>query len=1417
MRIIHFSDFHLKYEQLDRVQEIVNRMMEALSKINTEKSIDLILFSGDMIDCAGNGFPEPKIENAFMAFSEIVIERMMKELGLPKNRFVFTIGNHEVNREVVSKNDDKKLTKKLKDINILDKHIKDPNFVEPRIVEYNKIRDNYWNDNKGDATVELSNLRLSLKMDIDGFPVGINCLNTAWRCYKSETDEHKILLGKSQITDARDFLKDCALKFAIGHHHPSMMNVFEQKTLMNLLTGNYDAFFCGHTHDNDSEYVERQHGGCFFFTSPGTLPSNIGIEGKYQNGFMVIDYEYVKDGYVNAQIYYLDDNNDFRRDNNYGDNGIWHKDLGGSNVIKPMDKSLLFQKRDSDFQYNGVIESCFEKLRDNSKKTILLTALSGLGKTRILHEAFDDGRKHDNYYYCEFSSSKEGLLNDIEEIIKNSVNDDGLIVLDNCTDEIFEDAIRIRDKCNHSFRIIAVNNKVFDIKYNAKNYFNREIEVIMLEPEQMNDMVNSYIDNEIPLINGDSAVRDSIKKIADGFIGMAIILIKQYRRDNAVDIHSVDHIVKRLLSRWIEDECQMTVLKSLALFQPFPYLYNDKKAYRFIRESERITPLYGISSNEQKRHLFSRTIKLLEGTFVEISESWLNVRPFPLAVWLVEKWFEDDDDEERIVGIIEEINALEEPIREVISEGLCKRLEYMQDSPAAQDLIYRLTNKDGSIAPFCNEKVVCSDLGSRLFLAMTTVNPGAVASCLWAVLRPKSADWVMRNIEKDVRRNLMWALEKLCFSRDSYHDGVKVMAKLALAENEDLGNNATRQLKQLFHIVLPGTEASLNDRLETLRYLSDCGEMYNDLFLDCLDSALYNGSFHRSGSGDKFGLDEKKDYTPVNNGEIVRYWEACRDLLMDRIDKSGATLDRAAKLVENHVMRWAFDGMLASMFPLIELIEQKKEDDWENLYDSLFKIKRERIQFYQPQFLDSFDALKQRIRPNTFCRKLKDVRHEASRDSLKKFEERVEYQKNRCRSLAKEFIDGGYYSSLDEIRHIVYDKDYYDLWFSWALSQTMQDAELKVLLDIFLKLITDGEGDEFNSNFVFKICYVFRDREPMKNFTDSLYTGGLKLLYVRMLAYCENEQFSSYLRIKEDICKGRLSKDAATLYLQCVSLNTIEQIVTFLIKYSADYQGNPVLLVQFILRYRYDSELLANGEVMKVIKQILLDYPIEDGCNNPNYDYTDFVVTILEEYHDAEFAIAINKKMIDGLSRCFIHGDFEDIYRILLRDYKDAIWDDFETALACKDKYFFFYQIKNEIGSGSGFGKGSLFIDNDERIKEMCRKYPQRIPPLIADTAPIFHYESDNTVSRFHDWVLWLLDEYGDNKNVLDGLHGNMESYGWTGSVIPLMMQKKRCFEQLKSHHRPEVRRWAEICIKALDEELKRESDKEEYMRLRYN
>lgn len=334
MRIIHFSDFHLRpNNNLAQSQDLLAKMISALDSVNIDKKIDLIVFSGDMIDRGGDGFSSPQV--AFGNFKSLVIDVLLNKLGLAEDRFIFVPGNHDIQQKEDKPFEENGLYGELTSNKKIDDFVHDPTNLEHirRIVEFNKFKASYYTKLKN---VEFYNtpLQANIVLTIEGKRVGITMINSAWRCYDSKTDKGRILIGESQILDSVNILKTCDVKIAISHHDYNWVRDFERPNLPRLIMKNYDMFFCGHTHGADAEFVSRPEGNTFFFTAPGLLHANIHeLDGHYKNGFMVIDYldsEHV----VKAYKYMQFDDQEFKIDKNYGEFGCWEHEIPRGELAK---------------------------------------------------------------------------------------------------------------------------------------------------------------------------------------------------------------------------------------------------------------------------------------------------------------------------------------------------------------------------------------------------------------------------------------------------------------------------------------------------------------------------------------------------------------------------------------------------------------------------------------------------------------------------------------------------------------------------------------------------------------------------------------------------------------------------------------------------------------------------------------------------------------------------------------------------------------------------------------------------------------------------------------------------------------------------------------------------------------------------
>lgn len=1071
--------------------------------------------------------------------------------------------------------------------------------------------------------------------------------------------------------------------------------------------------------------------------------------------------------------------------------------------FQPLGKSMFSQNHEGVFIKNDKLESIIKTLKSDEMRSIMLTALSGLGKSRLLYEAFRETIQLPHRYYCKFHDGFQELLRELQEHLLNGVGSEGIIIIDDCPKELFKDVIEYRNNYNQDFRVIATNNDFFNID-DSPSY-----ELIRLEPAEIRERVNQFIEDTLHPEDFNRASVEEIKRLSDGFPQMAIALVDEFKKENKVTVDVVKDLIPKLL-KFDEDnqDNQKKVMQTLSLCLPLPYTGHQSEAFRFILSEKLFTPLNGMEWPEI-RSLAEKLITKYKPTLIDIQSDWLYVRPFPLAVWLTSEWFKNVcNSNEHFKELIEKIKTQPEYIQNAISEGFCKHIEQMHGNKSAFSLVGELVNTNGQ-NPFFDEEVLSSGLGSKFFLSMTSVNPEATANCLASVFLSKELNWLRNNLKGDARRNIVWALEKLCFAKESYQNASKVMARLAVAENEDIGNNATGQIKQLFHLYLAGTEVDLNERTSTLAYLFSMGDDYSSLAVGCCHHAFMSMGFNRVCGAEKFGFTNKKEYQPQSYQEIYEYWNCCLNLLLKAINNNVSIIGLAADLVVDNTHQWVRSNRWNLLSPLLDSITKYYGSEWEEEYDALVRVRNITKEELPPESLEKLEQWAIKIKPKTFITDLKDARQKLWGSYRLDDSNMLQYSRELFEPLAIRFINEAVYMNEHEVDLILSDKDYIDNVFSKKVVALMPEDGLAEFFVLLHNLVLQKD-DGFTSPFLINFCVAAVDTTAFADFMEKLRCGGRMMLYYNLMAYTEQNDLRHFKHLCSMYDKGELPDSFLMYYLQgvrAIDKNTYNKLLEEVHRAFPNRNND---LVHFVISHRFflTKEELCN----EIVRWAVLNYEI--GENFIGYDYFRLLIDILEQSHDAEFAKSLNRKMIEVYNKRLAFHSSEGVFPTLLRNYTDDIWEDFMKAFLSPDYFLFYYQVKDELGSGYGFGRGPLFDVNETKLHQLCFTHPDVAPSRLAAMIPCFDNDSDNCFSK---WFIWLLDNFGDKKEVLDALHANLGTFFWTGSTIYYYNRNISSFEKLLNHQRSEVRNWAERCLKDEKKMLDATISEEDFRRIRYD
>jgi len=351
IRIIHLTDFHLNPDTLRDWQNYVGKsLILKLKDLHAQKPINIIAFTGDMVDEGGKNYKN--INEAFALFKNEVIDPIVKDLSLSDNQFLIIPGNHDT----VRTKDEKRIElgnveyfKEHKNIaDFMNKAVKNNDFSGmERMHDYKDFEKIFYSG--AGVNSKLSIFGSSFKLDINGVSVGICCLNSSWRCYSKKTDKGNLLIGEEQLVSNTKFIENSSIKIALMHHPLDWLSPVEQSTITNHINKDFHLLLVGHVHENKTSVQTGFNGTLFTNIAPSGLNDIRSDSRTFANGFTVVDYNQdLKTIYCEYLKYNLDQK-EFVLNTDVGKGGIFSgaiPDEKSAKNINLINKVLLNIKAD---------------------------------------------------------------------------------------------------------------------------------------------------------------------------------------------------------------------------------------------------------------------------------------------------------------------------------------------------------------------------------------------------------------------------------------------------------------------------------------------------------------------------------------------------------------------------------------------------------------------------------------------------------------------------------------------------------------------------------------------------------------------------------------------------------------------------------------------------------------------------------------------------------------------------------------------------------------------------------------------------------------------------------------------------------------------------------------------------------------
>ena len=404
-----------------------------------------------------------------------------------------------------------------------------------------------------------------------------------------------------------------------------------------------------------------------------------------------------------------------------------------------------------------------------------------------------------------------------------------------------------------------------------------------------------------------------------------------------------------------------------------------------------------------------------------------------------------------------------------------------------------------------------------------------------------------------------------------------------------------------------------------------------------------------------------------------------------------------------------------------------------------------------------------------------------------------------------EFIYNSEYSLYHVFAHFVYQEEQNDF--------NKISTFVKISLDIIL-----GRDVDYSPSYSFFIqfCKCMEDQNLLASIYSALKEmAAYKLLFA--IAGTRNLELSDVGISLKNMDEDKISAENWTYYIDNRGFESKNEVFQLFDKISSLNDQCIEILLPYLSMEAYDNNSLSDPVFLKVSQNATLRL----SFSNDNRELISFAEKLVDA-SNAEYALAINRKILNYLKTNNSYGLFDSIFFILIKNYKSEIWDDLSEALLADGKDFAqYYHLRGILGAGSSMGRGLLFEYGDDFLFDWCSKNLPEAPVRLAAMMPVFCYGENNNEHKrdlptFSDFAIRIINTYGDNEDVLDSFHANMNTFSWTGSIIPLYQDMKHALEKLLSHKFNSVVLWAKNSIESLDEQIARETLKEGYEQLHY-
>lgn len=1036
-------------------------------------------------------------------------------------------------------------------------------------------------------------------------------------------------------------------------------------------------------------------------------------------------------------------------------------------------------------------ERIIEELRDAlllPRNAVRITGLSGLGKTRVAVEAIKklSDQVQNSVVYIDVAIEPSDLMATVHTWASDGAI--GILVADNCPVAFHDQLLKATLRPESKLTLLTIDS---DLQNSGACKY---VELGRLDDEMIKKMLTHNFGDSLTDIN-------RVVDFAQGFPQMAV-LIAEARINLEPNIGKLtdDHIAHKLLWGAAQEPNVLDekILRGCALFDRFGLESEASPEFKYI--ASKIVDVKDVDFYECVTRFAERGLIDKRGRYAQLV-------PKPLAIRLAAQWWGRNPQQAH--------ESLINGMPDSLVTSFCEQIGKLDFLPEVKTFTANLCGNQG---PFGQAEVILSSRGSRLFRAFVDVNPEVTSSALHEVvtsLSPEKVGFILG----DVRRNLVFALERLCFHAHLFDESAWTLLQLGISENETWGNNASGIFAQLFRVQLSGTEAAPAVRFALIRRALDLNELSADLvILAALRQALNTRGGSRTVGAEYQGTKKPlQEWQAKIWQEIFDFWQSAFDVLIEMTFRGERQTNDAKEIIGHSIRSFVNSGRFTMLDATIRKIIAAHGRYWPSALDSIKMVFE-----YDTGGLDpaSLNMLNEWL-------KLLDPQESSMSEKLMILVKNPPWEHRENEN--GDYVDVAAENAQALARELSKDLD--------ALAENIPmliEGEQKQAYAFGLQLVMTAKA---YSDFLSSALTAVRSADhPNINFCLGMFAGIFKLSqedWDSRLSQISNDDglrryYPDFLRtgeLRADhlgrlfdlIHKGHLTPESAGVLghgsiTSAIDPKIMMEFCSNLSKVS-DVGASISLNILFMYCYsdpdKFDATRLC-------FKELVLLVPLNDGRNASRLDmhsWNDSVKKLLIT-EDVKFASDLCQRLIkttsEGMSHSDIWHSIKPLLRSIMEQFAQELWPLFASAIELSkgmDRYWLQQLLERDAGIANK-QPSVLSVVPIELIMDSCRSGGNDIPTFIATCADIFN--GDGLEKQPTKLFIALLENFVGDENVCDALLANMNTRGWSGSLVPYLEGDKAGLSHLLTHPNRRVQSWAKKIIGFINGSIARESTRDE-------